>query len=102
MLSGADLIKTSGQIQERAHRLKAVPDSDVKKVESPGQTKASLDQDTQNALMRFARFIKDGEKKKPKEPPKKVAAKGLPQPYLDQIQSLDVAQRSGGMINIFA
>jgi hypothetical protein len=95
MLSGADLIRTSGQNLERAQRLQAV--DSVNPVETPGKPNSSLDEDTQSALLRFARFV-NKEKKKPK--PSRPAV-GLLKPYLDQVQKLNQEQSSGSMIDVY-
>jgi hypothetical protein len=97
MMSGADLIRTTGQNTDRAKRLKVV--DAVKPVENPGQINASLDENTQNALLRFARFV-NKEKKKP-VPAVKKPSKGLLQPYLDQVQKLNQEQSSGSMIDVY-
>lgn len=58
--SGADLIRTSGQQQERVVKLNVPAVSEVKPT---GESKSRLDEETQGALLRFARFIhKDGQK----------------------------------------
>jgi len=59
--SGADLIRTGSQHAERVTKLNVPAVSEVK---PPGESKSTLDEETQGALLRFARFIhKDGQKK---------------------------------------
>src|SRR3712207_3094642 len=64
LYSGADLIRTSNLQHERMERLEAM--DSVKPVAASDNPASTLDDQTQNALLRFARFIhKEGEKKKP-------------------------------------
>jgi hypothetical protein len=101
MLSGADLIRTSGQNADRAQRLKVVPDPVVKAVESPAESKANLDEQTQSALLRFARFVnKEGQKKPPPKSNKRPAGK-IPKAYVSQALNSNPDERSGGMLNIY-
>lgn len=65
IFSGADLIRNAGQLAERMER--TAPAGAVRAVgEGPSN---QLDDETQNALMRFARFLN-----KDKAPPKKKAS----------------------------
>jgi hypothetical protein len=99
-MTGADLLGTTVQNAERAQRLNA-REPGVKPVESLGDKQSSLDEDTQGALLRFARFInKEGQKKHSPKPPK-VVPTGLPQAYITQVQNLNQDERSGAMINIY-
>lgn len=101
MLSGSDLIRTSGHLTELAQRLKVVEGPAVKAVESPPEGKQGLDEDTQNALVRFARFInKEGQKKHPPKPIK-AAPKGLPKAYMVQVEAVNQDERSGGILNVY-
>ncbi len=103
--SGADLIRTSGQQQERLDRLKVVPnEQEVKPPEKSAQTKSSLDEETQGALLRFARFInKENKENGPKkDPPKKLAPKGpADHPYKKSMSVLNRAMDSGLTIDIY-
>lgn len=74
--SGADLIRTANQQQERIERLHVA--SEVAPLEKPAKTGSSLDEETRGALLRFARFInKDG-----KKPPQKKAQPRSTNPYV--------------------
>jgi hypothetical protein len=61
--SGADLIRTSGQQQDRVERLRLADRGDagdagaVEPVSSPENPASGLDENTQGALLRFARFL---------------------------------------------
>lgn len=59
--TGADLIRTSGNQAERAQKLELVRTPPVE------PTNSNLDDSTQDALKRFARFINE-RKEKPKKP----------------------------------
>lgn len=77
--SGADLIRTSGLQAERMDRLAAKADGPdaVKAPSAPENPTSNLDEQTQGALLRFARFIN-----KEKRPPKKrVFRSGTANPY---------------------
>jgi hypothetical protein len=64
LYSGADLIRSSGQQQERLDRLNTA-DAPLRPVAPPEKPNSATDGETQGALLRFARFIhKEGEKKK--------------------------------------
>lgn len=101
LATGAELIKTSGQLQDRVDRLKVV-DKEVKPVENPGQAKSSLDQETQGALLRFARFVNKEQEGK-KNPPKKQAQPKAPDqhPYKKSMAVLNRAMDSGLTIDIY-
>jgi hypothetical protein len=101
LFSGADLIRTSGHNADRAQRLKAVPDPAVKAVESPGESQSSLDEQTQNALLRFARFVNKEGQKKPTPKSNKKPTGSIPKAYISQAQNLNQDERSGGMLNIY-
>ncbi|MGE3683446.1 MAG: hypothetical protein AB7G93_17120 [Bdellovibrionales bacterium] len=69
--SGADLVRASGQQQERMERLNVTqPVRPVNPAESPAMF---LNEDTHSALLRFARFIKNQKKEK-------ARARGRPSP----------------------
>jgi len=100
LYSGAELIRTSGQQIERQERLKVV--EPVKPVESPAQPRSSLDQDTQNALLRFARFIhKEGESKKDKKAPSKSTPKTIPGAYHSQIENRYSSPQTGHSLDVY-
>lgn len=65
--TGADLIRTSGLQAERAEKLELVRTPEVQPASQ------NLDDSTQDALKRFARFINERKPKKPKPqiPPSK-------------------------------
>jgi hypothetical protein len=76
LYSGADLIRNSGQQLERLERLntgdEVVAAQPAKRSEDPPEG------ETQGALLRFARFVhKEGERKKPPQPPKLQAAASI-------------------------
>jgi hypothetical protein len=81
LYSGADLIRTSGQQFERLERLKAA--DEVQPIQPAQNPKSKLDDQTQGALLRFARFIhKEGEKKKaPPKPSRNETKSLLANPY---------------------
>lgn len=95
--SGADLIRTSGQQQERLERLQVA--KEVKPTEQTPETKSSLDEETQGALLRFARFINKeskGKKPKPQPAPRKQA-----HPYTKAMEPLQKALDTGLTIDIY-
>ena len=100
-MTGADLIRTTVQNAERAQRLNAASEPGVKPVESPEENPSSLDDETQGALLRFARFINKEGQKKPSAKSNKKAPSGLPPSYVTQVQNLNQDERSGAMINIY-
>lgn len=91
--SGADLIRTSGQQQDKVTRLKVVPD--VKPAEQPAKAKSSLDGETQSALERFARFLN---KKKPSQN-KTSAPKS--HPYASTLKALELHYDRGQRLDIY-
>jgi hypothetical protein len=95
MLSGTDWVRTTVQNTERAQRLHAVDAVDP--AVNPG--KSSLDEDTQSALVRFARFVNKERKSPPKNKPRK---KGIPEGYLAQVEGLCQTARSGSVIDVYA
>lgn len=96
--SGVDMIRTSGQQVERLERLKVVETPPVQ----PASDSPASREDTQNALLRFAKFVKDEGKKKKTAPLKRqVKQSGLPEGYLNQLPANFNAQRSGGMIDVY-
>lgn len=88
--SGADLIRTSGHQQLRAEQL-AGPN----KVSEPAKSNLS-DEESQGALLRFARFL--NKERKPKDKPKPVKGKG---PYQEAFAKLQHEQDSGLMIDVY-
>jgi hypothetical protein len=57
----------------------------VRPVGDAEKAKTSLDQDTQGALLRFAKFVKDEKGKRERKP----TPKGIHPAYIKQIQALD-------------
>ncbi len=99
LYSGADLIRTSGQQQDRFERLQVA--KEVKPTEKAPETKSSLDEETQGALLRFARFInKDGKGKKPKSQPK-IFTGSHSHPYAKSMATLRQAQDTGLTLDIY-
>jgi hypothetical protein len=95
--TGADLIRTAGHSAERLRTFEP-----VRPVASAGQSQSSLDGDTQNALLRFARFIKKDQDGKPvRRPSQKARKKGLYEAYLTQVSSLAEGSGRGAMIDIY-
>lgn len=102
LYSGAELIKTSGQQAERLQRMK--PLEAVRPVDNPAGTGSSLNHDTQNALLRFARFVhREGQQGFKRPPPKsnKRPNARIPEGYAVQLEAADPQSRSGGMINVY-
>ncbi len=99
LTSGADLIRTSAKQSERLDRIRVV--DPVTPVPDSGQ--ATLDGDTQNALLRFARFVhKEKENKKNPPPVKNKRPVGIPLPYLIQIHLIaDSSAQPGQQLNIY-
>lgn len=104
--SGADLIRTSGQQVERFGKLGPLsPVNPVSETEKPSGEQSALDQNTQSALLRLARFVHDKNKKEGKRPPIFLVKNGrkssLPQAYLNQIELTDPnARRTGESLDI--
>ncbi|NJL25821.1 MAG: hypothetical protein HC902_12030 [Calothrix sp. SM1_5_4] len=71
LYSGADLIKTSGTQNDRLERLKVVTDPVAPAPATEKSASSGLDEQTQGALLRFARFVrgKAGEERKAKSQP---------------------------------
>jgi hypothetical protein len=88
--TGADLIRTSGQHAQRAEKLELVKTPAVEPASS------NLDDSTQDALKRFARFIND---KKPKKP--RPYTKPSSHPYKRQSRAAMELDR-GQLLDIFA
>ncbi len=98
LLTGADLIRTSGERQERLERLQVA--KEVKPTEKAPETKSSLDEETHGALLRFARFInKEGQPKKPKSQSK--TGTGKEHPYAKTMATLNRALDTGLTIDIY-
>lgn len=97
--SGADLIRRSGQHADRKEQLRVV--ENVRPVaNADSATSHQQKEDTQNALLRFARFIKD-ETQQRKKPPKKAVGGRIPEAYRHQIQQADAGPRSGYELDIY-
>ncbi|MGZ3722620.1 MAG: hypothetical protein ACXVA9_06805 [Bdellovibrionales bacterium] len=79
--------------------MKTDDEPSIRPVENPAKSESSLDEQTQGALLRFARFVNKEGQKKPKS--HKKAAPGLPKSYQTQVANLNQDERSGGMINIY-
>ncbi len=98
LYSGADLIRTSGHQVERLSQLRAV--DPVKPVDSAAKSESSLDSESKNALLRFARFVhkeKSPKAKKPASPPTRRSLGG----YLSQIESLTEESPRGGNLDVY-
>ncbi|MGE3760573.1 MAG: hypothetical protein AB7H97_22605 [Pseudobdellovibrionaceae bacterium] len=99
--SGADLLRTAAQQQEKLTRLEMGPQA-VKAVESAGQPKSSLDEDTRGALLRFARFVNDKDKKsRPKKRSKGVSKSHKLGPYLNPLPTLQRHLETGLTLDIY-
>lgn len=96
LYSGASLIRASGEQQEKINKLKLMPVSPVQAANPSG---SGLDEDTQSALMRFARFIKKEREGKasPTSPP---AQKG-PHPYKRAFASLEAYNNCGLFLDTY-
>jgi hypothetical protein len=95
-MSGADLIRTSSQQQERAAKLE-ITAQEVKPTNQASQS--NLDQETKGALLRFARFIhKDGKRESPSQ--KKTSA-GKNHPYSKAQEPLQHLYEVGQNIDIY-
>lgn len=98
--SGADLIRTSGQQQDRSDRLQIV--KEVKPAEKPSAPKSSLDDETQSALLRFARFINKENEQKKHSPKKSQTKTGSEKhPYQQSMAVLNRHMDSGLTIDIY-
>lgn len=103
LMTGADLIKSAGQLQERAAKLEIAASQEVKPANQAG--KSALDEETQGALLRFARFIhKDGKQKQPSQ--KKTSARpgmdgNQKHPYIKAQQTEDRWFEVGQNIDIY-
>ncbi len=102
LYSGADLIRTSGQQLERGEKLKVVP-KEVEPAASPQQPQLTLDEETQNALLRFARFIhKESKEKEQKNRPRVSKFQPITHPYLRAQENLKRLDDSGQVLDIYA
>ena len=100
MHSGVELIRTSGRQAERLDRLRPV--EPVPPVDNPTPSHSSLDNETQGALLRFARFVHAEKEQKDKPPAKKKPPQGIPPAYLNQISfTPDESAKTGSMIDIY-
>ncbi len=89
IFSGADLIRNSGRQAERAERLK-----EASPVQAPTKKEAT-DQDTNGALLRFARFIHGEKEKKKRQAPKPAPKRHGTHPYL-ALQAREEAEAAKG------
>jgi hypothetical protein len=89
--SGADLIRTSDLQSQRAERLALVKTPAVEPASS------NLDENTQDALKRFARFITEQKPKKPKP-----YTKPSSHPYNRQKARAAMELDRGQMLDIYA
>jgi hypothetical protein len=98
LATGVDLVRTSASQAERLERFDPIEGpAPIAKSQS-----STLDTGTQDALMRFARFIHKEKKKRPilevvKAPPRKASI----QPYLDQLTMDENQHMVGSNIDIF-
>ena len=81
LYSGADLIRTSGLQHERLDRLDK-EDGAVKPVSPPENPTSQLDDQTQGALLRFARFIHKEKDKKPRKASRPETLNSATNPYI--------------------
>lgn len=96
-MTGADLIKSAGQLTERAAKLGVAAPQEVKPANQAG--KSALDEETQGALLRFARFIhKDGKQRAPSH---KKTPGNQKHPYIKAQQSEDRWYEVGQNIDIY-
>jgi hypothetical protein len=100
LATGAELIKTSATQAERLDRFNPVEGpSPIAKT----QTETSLDSGTQDALMRFAKFIHKEKKKKPVL--QLLESPAQPRPtlkgYLDQLALAERFERIGSNVDIY-
>lgn len=102
LYTGADLIRTSGAQTERLERLKIVPnDLELKPAEKPAETKSSLDEETQSALHRFARFINKENKDRQNPAKKQLPKTPEAHPYKKSLSVLNRHMDSGLTIDIY-
>lgn len=100
LYSGAELTRTSSRLNERVSRLKNV--ETVVPVTGPSEGQSTLNQDTQSALQRFARFVhREKEKSVSPSKPVKRSQGGLPQSYTVQIEVTSQVQGRGALLDIF-
>src|SRR5258708_10105056 len=106
LFSGADLIKIWDLQAQRAERLRTT--EQVKPVASPSQSSPQTKEDTQSALLRFARFVQeqgDQKKKDAKKPPSnqnhpKPIQSAIPAAYFYQIQVTQDVPKVGAKFNV--
>jgi hypothetical protein len=102
--SGADLIRTSGQQHERAERLT----KGVEAVADSGTAGTALDQDTQGALLRFARFVHKESLEKKKDKPKlkhdigRILKAVAANPYVAFLDKAEGRHDVGQMLDLYA
>lgn len=100
LYTGADLIRSSGHARERTESLKLVPK--VSPPEPAASPSTTLDDETQGALLRFARFVqKEGEKRR--EAPRRAwpSSNVSKQAYVPHIERLNNPDPRGQILNIF-
>lgn len=95
--SGVDLIRSSGQAAARAERLVESTPQEVQAT----QPKQALDEQTGNALLRFARFVREKNgKEKQKEKQKDRLKKDSQNPYLKHQLNAEARENLGKILNI--
>lgn len=94
------MIRTSGEQSERVERLKVAEPVPAAPPSPAGNT--ALDQGTQNALLRFARFVRDDQKRRRKTKATPRAEKAaLPETYLFQIDLHGREHDLGSSLDIY-
>lgn len=103
MYSGADLVRRSGQHAEQVGRFKIL--EPVAAVTPPDAGESTLDGDTRNALLRFAKFVRQKAQNEPNPDEghrkKKPESLGLHPAYVVQIEALDPNPPSGNLLDIY-
>jgi hypothetical protein len=100
LATGAELIKTSASQAERLDKFKPVEGPAPIAKSQPGTS--HLDSGTQDALMRFARFIHKEKKKKPfLEVVKPARRKPSIQPYLKMLSMDEDQTKLGSNLDIY-
>lgn len=95
--SGADLIRTASQQQERMERLQVA--HEVKPLEKPAEPKSSLDEETKGALLRFARFFSEKKEKRKGSP--RPPSKSSMNPYIEAEARRERLFDSGQQLDIY-
>lgn len=99
LYSGAHLIKTGGQQLELFNKLKLGPQP-IQPVNHASPSGSSLDEETQGALLRFARFINQENEKKQKETNRPAQNKS--HPYKKAFAAEFKFTNTGLIIDIYA